>query len=75
MTKILMRGNEVIGEAAIKAGCRFFFGYPITPLPPRMSYRNICPKDFLRSAVFFCRLRMKFRQSIWFMVLQEQVLE
>jgi len=31
MTKVLMKGNEAIGEAAIKAGCRYFFGYPITP--------------------------------------------
>ena len=29
--KILMVGNEVIGEAAISAGCRFYAGYPITP--------------------------------------------
>jgi len=28
---ILMKGNEAIGEAAITAGCRHFFGYPITP--------------------------------------------
>ncbi len=27
----LMKGNEAIGEAAIIAGCRFYFGYPITP--------------------------------------------
>jgi len=27
----LMRGNEVLAEAAIRAGCRFFTGYPITP--------------------------------------------
>ncbi|MGE5256482.1 MAG: 3-methyl-2-oxobutanoate dehydrogenase subunit VorB [Hyphomicrobiales bacterium] len=27
----LMRGNEAVGEGAIRAGCRFFFGYPITP--------------------------------------------
>jgi 2-oxoglutarate/2-oxoacid ferredoxin oxidoreductase subunit alpha len=31
MARILMKGNEAIGEAAIRAGCRFFFGYPITP--------------------------------------------
>jgi len=31
MTKVLMKGAEAIGEAAIKAGCRHFFGYPITP--------------------------------------------
>jgi 2-oxoglutarate/2-oxoacid ferredoxin oxidoreductase subunit alpha len=28
---VLMRGNEAIGEGAIRAGCTFFFGYPITP--------------------------------------------
>ncbi len=29
--KLLMKGNEVIAEAAIRAGCRHYFGYPITP--------------------------------------------
>ncbi len=29
--KILMKGNEAIAEAAILAGCRHYFGYPITP--------------------------------------------
>ncbi|MFZ5860131.1 MAG: 3-methyl-2-oxobutanoate dehydrogenase subunit VorB [Spirochaetota bacterium] len=27
----LMKGNEAIGEAAVRAGCRAYFGYPITP--------------------------------------------
>jgi 2-oxoglutarate ferredoxin oxidoreductase subunit alpha len=31
MTKVLMKGNEALGEAAIRAGCVHFFGYPITP--------------------------------------------
>jgi 2-oxoglutarate/2-oxoacid ferredoxin oxidoreductase subunit alpha len=31
MAKVLMKGNEAIGKAAIDAGCRYFFGYPITP--------------------------------------------
>ena len=31
MGKILMKGNEAIGEAAIKAGCLNYFAYPITP--------------------------------------------
>jgi len=31
MTKVLMKGNEAIAEAAIQAGCQAFFGYPITP--------------------------------------------
>ncbi len=42
MAKTLMKGNEAIAEAAIAAGCRFFFGYPITPqnqIPEYMSKR------------------------------------
>lgn len=38
----MMKGNEALGEAAIRAGCRFFFGYPITPqseLPAYMARR------------------------------------
>jgi 2-oxoglutarate ferredoxin oxidoreductase subunit alpha len=37
-----MKGNEAIGEAAIIAGCRHYFGYPITPqneLPAYMALR------------------------------------
>jgi len=29
--KLLMKGNEVIAEAALRAGCKRYFGYPITP--------------------------------------------
>ncbi len=29
--KVLMKGNEAIAEAALQAGCRHYFGYPITP--------------------------------------------
>ncbi len=42
MTRVLMKGAEAVGEAAIKAGCRHFFGYPITPqneIPEYMSRR------------------------------------
>lgn len=31
MAKTLMKGNEALAEAAIRAGCKAFFGYPITP--------------------------------------------
>ncbi len=31
MVKVLMNGNSAIGEAAIRAGCQCYFGYPITP--------------------------------------------
>jgi 2-oxoglutarate/2-oxoacid ferredoxin oxidoreductase subunit alpha len=42
LAKKLMKGCEAIGEAAIHAGCRLFFGYPITPqneIPEYMSGR------------------------------------
>lgn len=29
--RVFMQGNQAMAEAAIRAGCRFFFGYPITP--------------------------------------------
>jgi 2-oxoglutarate ferredoxin oxidoreductase subunit alpha len=31
VAKVLMTGNATIGEAAIRAGCQCYFGYPITP--------------------------------------------
>jgi len=31
VAKVLMSGNSIIGEAAIRAGCQCYFGYPITP--------------------------------------------
>ncbi|MCE5336709.1 MAG: 3-methyl-2-oxobutanoate dehydrogenase subunit VorB [Desulfobacteraceae bacterium] len=34
----MMKGNEAIAEAAMRAGCRFFFGYPITPQTELMEY-------------------------------------
>ncbi len=36
--KVLMKGNEALGEAAICAGCRHFFGYPITPQTELAAY-------------------------------------
>jgi 2-oxoglutarate ferredoxin oxidoreductase subunit alpha len=39
---MLMRGSNVVGEAAVRAGCRFYAGYPITPqneLPEYLSAR------------------------------------
>ncbi|MBI5242685.1 MAG: 3-methyl-2-oxobutanoate dehydrogenase subunit VorB [Elusimicrobia bacterium] len=40
--KLLMKGNEALAEGAVRAGCRFFAGYPITPqneVPEYMSWR------------------------------------
>ena len=42
MALTLMKGSEAIAEAAIRAGARYFFGYPITPqteIPEYMSAR------------------------------------
>ncbi|HML32472.1 3-methyl-2-oxobutanoate dehydrogenase subunit VorB [Sporomusa sphaeroides] len=36
--KVLMKGNEAIGEAAVIAGCRYYFGYPITPQSELIEY-------------------------------------
>lgn len=40
--RVLMKGCEAIAEAAVRAGCRFFSGYPITPqneVPEYLSWR------------------------------------
>ena len=42
MARIFMKGCEAIAEAAVRAGCRFFAGYPITPqneIPEYMARR------------------------------------
>jgi 2-oxoglutarate ferredoxin oxidoreductase subunit alpha len=36
--KVLMKGNEALAEAAIRAGCKHFFGYPITPQTELAAY-------------------------------------
>lgn len=38
--KVLMKGNEAIGEAAIRANCQGFFGYPITPQTEVAAYMS-----------------------------------
>ena len=38
MPKVLMKGNEAIGEAAVRAGCTAYFGYPITPQTEVLEY-------------------------------------
>lgn len=42
MPKVLISGNEALAEAAVRAGCRCYFGYPITPqneIPEYLSRR------------------------------------
>ena len=38
MAKKLMKGNEALAEACLRAGCRFFSGYPITPQTEILEY-------------------------------------
>lgn len=38
--KVLMKGNEAIAEAALRAGCTCFFGYPITPQTELAAYMS-----------------------------------
>jgi 2-oxoglutarate ferredoxin oxidoreductase subunit alpha len=37
-TKVLMKGNEAVAEAAIRSGCRLYFAYPITPQSELIEY-------------------------------------
>ncbi len=42
MAKVLINGNEALAESAVRAGCRRYFGYPITPqneIPEYLSRR------------------------------------
>ena len=38
MSKVFMKGNDALAEAAVRAGCRFFGGYPITPQSEILEY-------------------------------------
>ncbi len=38
--KVLMKGNEALAEAAIMAGCKHYFGYPITPQTEVAAYMS-----------------------------------
>ena len=43
--KVLMKGNEALAESAVRAGCRYFFGYPITPQTELAAYMSkVMPK-------------------------------
>lgn len=62
--KILMKGNEAVAEAAIRAGCKFFFGYPITPqneIPEYMS-RELPKRGgvFLQAEAEFAAINMVY---------------
>ena len=50
MERKLMKGNEALAEAAIRAGCKCFFGYPITPQTEISAY---LAKNFAKAGGLF----------------------
>ncbi len=40
MEKLLLKGNEALAESALRAGCRFYAGYPITPQSEILEYMS-----------------------------------
>lgn len=60
--KVLMKGNEALAESAIRAGCRFFFGYPITP---QTELAPTWPSACRRWGEPTCRLKAKSPPSTW----------
>ncbi len=67
--KVLLRGSEAIGEAALRAGCRCYFAYPITPqneLPEYMARRmgEIPEAVFLQSESELAAINMVFGASV-----------
>ncbi|MCL2227569.1 MAG: 3-methyl-2-oxobutanoate dehydrogenase subunit VorB [Oscillospiraceae bacterium] len=62
--RVLMKGNEAFSEAAIRGGCRYYFGYPITPqneIPEYMS-REL-PKrggSFIQAESEICAINMAY---------------
>jgi 2-oxoglutarate/2-oxoacid ferredoxin oxidoreductase subunit alpha len=63
----LLRGNEAVGAGALRAGCRFFFGYPITPQNELFEYmaQNLPPAGgtFLQSESELAGINMLFGAS------------
>ncbi|MDP3142907.1 MAG: 3-methyl-2-oxobutanoate dehydrogenase subunit VorB [Candidatus Omnitrophota bacterium] len=66
--KILITGNEAIGEAAIIAGCRFYAGYPITPQNELTAYMAKRMKEmggvFIQAESEIAAVNMVFGASV-----------
>ena len=64
MKREIWKGSEAIAEAAIRAGCRGFFGYPITPQNEIPEY--MIPENAAGGACS-SRRSLRWRPSIWCM--------
>jgi 2-oxoglutarate ferredoxin oxidoreductase subunit alpha len=69
VAKVLMTGNAAIGEAAIRAGCQSYFGYPITPqnelteyMAANLSRRNGCA--FIQAESELAAINMVYGASL-----------
>ncbi len=69
MARVLMDGNSAIGEAAIRAGCQCYFGYPITPqnelteyMATHLSRRKGC--SFIQAESEIAAINMVFGASL-----------
>ena len=58
----MMKGNEAIAEAAVRAGVKFYAGYPITPSSEIMEY---CPGDFQKQAAVLFRQKVNWPALTW----------
>ena len=58
----LMKGNEAVIHAAVAAGCRAYFGYPITPASEIAEAASLFSP---RRAGFSYRLKVKSARSRW----------
>ena len=59
--KVMMKGNEALAEAALRAGCRFYSGYPITPQTEILEYLSWRMEE---SAVNLCRQNQNWQELI-----------
>ena len=62
----LMKGNEVIAEAAIRCGCDGYFGYPITPQSEVMETLML-RKPWEETGMVVLRQKANWPRSIWYM--------
>ena len=61
MARVLMKGNEAIAEAAVRAGVDAFFGYPITP---QNEVPNTSPASCPSAVLLICRARASWLAPI-----------
>ena len=57
MARILMKGNEAIAEAAVRAGVEAFFGYPITPQNEVPEY---LARELPKHGALICRAKVSW---------------